>query len=131
MTAPRYTSAWGEPEEPEPAERVDNIPENVARGAEVIRGASGAEPSPTGLAGSTPAGNSGFESPAGTTFSAALAQALVSIGPPRTSWGVLAHRLGLHTSVLRRLRLGQGVSSQTMDKVAQVLGWTVTITPRS
>jgi hypothetical protein len=127
MTAPRYVSAWGA----EPDEHVDNVSEKVARGAEPIQEVAvrslGSRPSP----GSDTDNSASLECRATATFSAALAAALMVAGPPHRSWGALAQQLGIHNSVLRRMRLQQGVSSATMDRVAKVLKWTITISPRS
>ena len=126
MSGPRYRSAWGED--------VDNLPAEVSRAEEPIRDVPVAErvnsreptrdrPSPeVPVQGGTLTG---------TSFSAALAAALTPSGPPHSKWGVLAKRIGVHASLLRRMRLGQGgVTAKTMDKIAERLGWTVTIHSR-
>ena len=130
VTSPRYRSAWGED--------VDNLPAEVSRAEEPIRvpaAGRSVETQPLSLK----QGQAGVSSPAqseptplsGTSFSAALAAALTPYGPPHSKWGVLAKRIGVHASLLRRMRLGQGgVTAKTMDKIAERLGWTVTIHSR-
>ena len=124
VTGPRYRSAWGED--------VDNLPAEVSRAEEPIRESGGADavhPVAHPSAGSRASEN--VPNPGATTFSAALAAALTPYGPPHSKWGVLAKRIGVHASLLRRMRLGQGgVTAKTMDKIAERLGWQVTITKR-
>ena len=124
MTGPRYRSAWGED--------VDNLPAEVSRAEEPIqRVAVGA--SETNRTTASPVETLAPSGPAATasTFSAALAAALAPYGPPHSKWGVLAKRIGVHASLLRRMRLGQGgVTAKTMDKIAERLGWSITIHSR-
>ena len=123
MTAPRYRSAWDDAEQPD----VERVSENVARGAEPIREvALGARETHTVAA--SPVQTLAPAGPGVTSFSAALAQALAAAGPPRTKWGTLAQRVGVPPSLLRRMRLGLGVSGQSMDKVAKALHLQITIT---
>ena len=119
MSGPRYRSAWGDD--------VDNLPAEVSRAEEPIH-------PPVIIGYECPVCKDGvYEQPGqlvetGKSFSAALAAALTPYGPPHSKWGVLAKRIGVHASLLRRMRLGQGgVTAKTMDKIAERLGWSVTI----
>jgi len=121
MSAPRYRSAWDD----EPVPDVERVSENVARGAEPIRDVPVVQSVASPNMATAPQIATWA---AGTSFSAALAQALAAAGPPRTKWGTLAQRVGVPPSLLRRMRLGLGVSSQSMDKVAKALHLQITIT---
>lgn len=126
MSGPRYRSAWGED--------VDNLPAEVSRAEEPIRDvAVGARDTSVREsqvdASVTRPGPAAISAP---SFSAALAAALEREGPPHTKWEVLARRVGVHGSLLRRMRVpGAGVTAKTMDRVAEALGWQVTITKRN
>ena len=117
MSGPQYRSAWGSDAGgvgPQPKEVMPPVQVCAAQPERAV-------PVP-GLPVAPPPASA-------ATLAAQLATALAAERhTPWESWEALARRAGFPRSTLDRVRAGQGCTVGTADKLAELFGWTITLT---